>query len=290
MNRSLEALAIFAICLAGILAVVRFSTQADATGQRSVAKGAKAPAVPSQGTSSAADQRKDAQAEDVEPVEPPLNALAHEQGCGLDKNEGKVYSPQTPLLSQREIAERAIRSTPWRLYVLPDADAAADELATGYDEEYDAAMRDMLTDSSVSLEQSERQQRETEYAAAELAAAGGATESNSQAEWFVKGLLAIGDSSLQQLQHLTTAYAGPAARAIENKWSISRLPLLLQYPRAKPEARQLLLHRQRADAGRSQVNWDDYLSFTERHLAPPTETVQAVQERKIPRSKLFPRY
>jgi hypothetical protein len=277
MNRSLEALAIFAVCLGGILAVVRVSTQ-DATGPKSVANRAKAPAVPATGSSSAADGREEIQPDEVAPVEPVTNLLAHEQGCGLDRVEGKVYPPQSPLLSQREIAERAIRSAPWRIYVLTDADALADEVATGYDEEYDAAMTGRLT----------RRQVEADYAAAELAAAR-ETELNPKGEAFVKNLLTIRDSSLQQLLRMKTAYAEPAARAVENKWSVSSWPLLVQYPRAKREARQHLRHQQRTEAGRKQVSWDDYLSFAERHLTQSQQSLQTAQEQKAPKSKLFPR-
>jgi hypothetical protein len=277
MNRSLEALAIFAVCLAGILAVVRFSTQADTTGPRSVAGRTKAPTIPAQGTSSAADRREDVQPDVVDPVEPPLNSLAHEQGCGLDKSEGKVYPPLSPLLTQQQIAERTIRSAPWRMYVLPDADSAADELATGYDEEYDAAMADMLSGSSTSDELSERQQVEAEYAAAELAAAREATEPKLEAQWLVKNLLAMRDSSLQHLQQWLTGYADPALRAFSNKTSISRWPLLFQSPRAKRQARQPLLDGQRAESDSRRVSWDDYLSFAERHLSHPVDTSQTAQ-------------
>jgi hypothetical protein len=291
MNRSLEALAIFAICLAGILAVVRFSTQDGATGPGSVANRGKSPAVPATGSSSAADQREASQPDDLSPVEPATNVLAHEQGCGLDRNEGKVYPPQSPLLSPREVAQRAIRSAPWRMVVLPEAES--EELATGYDEEYDAAMADALfsTTEGIDLSQGDldRQQIEADYAAAELAAAGEATGSNPQSTAFVQGLLALRDSSLARLQQWKTTYADPSVRAIENKWSVSRWPLLLQYPRAKQEARQLLLHRQRAESRRMPISWDDYLSFAERHLTHPAESIQTAQERKVPKSKLFPR-
>ena len=289
MNRSLEALAIFSVCLAGILAVVRVSTRTDATGPRNIAGRAKAAAVPAQGSSSAADRREATPASQIDPVEPPTNTLAHAEGCGLDKSEGKVYPPLSPLLTQRQIAEQAIRSEPWPMYVLPDANTAFDELATGYDEEYDAVMADMLTVSPDSVERSERHQVEAEYAAAELAAACEATEPTAKGEWFVKYLLGLRDSSLRQVQDWNTAYADPAFRALDNKWSVSRWPLLFQYPRAKQEGRQLLLQRQRAEANSRQVDWDDYLSFAERHLSQPTESSQTARERKVPMSKLFPR-
>lgn len=288
MNRSLEALAIFAICLAGILTVVRFSTQTGTTGPRSVAGRTKAPTIPAQGTSSAADRREDVQPHQVDPVEPPQNSLAHEQGCGLDKSEGTIYPPLSPLLTPRQVAELAIRSAPWRLCVLPDPEAT-DELATGYDEEYDAAMADMLSGSSTSDELSERRQMEAEYAAAELAAAREATVPKLEAEWLVKNLLAIRDTSLQQLRQWISDYADPAIRALDNKSSVSRWPLLFQNPRAKRQVHQRLLDGQRADSNSRRVSWDDYLSFAERHLSHPVDSSQTAQERKVPRSKLFPR-
>lgn len=276
MNRSLEALAIFVICLGGTLAVVRYSSSGPAAAGRNVAD-RQVPAMPAPSSSSAADKRPEA-GEALAALESPVPAPPAEQpdyahGCGLDRAAGCVYSPQGPLLSPRQIALQAIRSEPIPLVVLPDP-ASDEELATGYDPAYDDAMDPVASEDELS-----REQIEAEYSAAELSAA--VAGSNLRAG-------AVLHSLHQQLLHLKSAYADPAARAVESKWSVSRWPLLLQYPRARREAQQQL-HRQRADANRQQVSWDDYLSFAERYLNQPEETVQTAQERKAPKSKLFPR-
>lgn len=288
MNRSLEALAIFVICLGGILAVVRFSTSEQTAASRNVADRAVSPAAPVQGSSSAAEQRM------VEPAEPSSDdepvTFDYAQGCGLDRDAGHVYPPQTPLLSQREIALRAIRSEPWPLLVLTDPAGAAEEIATGYDPDYDAAMASGDETDEMTKEVS-RRYTEAEYAAAELAAAREAATDNT---WHVlTGQLAsLRSWSREVARSLDAAYSQPTWRAIETRWSESNLPALFTYPRAKSEARRQLLLRQRAAAGNGgpatgQITWDDYLSFAERHLQPPAE--QAVRERKEPKSRLFPR-
>lgn len=296
MNRSLEALAIFTVCLAGILATVRFSAQADPTGPRSVAARAKAPALPPQDSGSAADDRENEAPPQEEPApgetgqtKPAVQSLAHEQGCGLDRNEARVYAPQLPLLSQREIAERAIRSAPWRIYVLPAPEAAAEELATGYDEEYDAAMAIALGGAAGGNELTARNQIEEEYAAAELAAARETEEPSAEQKSNGKSLQELNNAVIQQWQSWKGTYADPVLRALENRWSFSRWPLSSSSPRAKQEARQRLLHRERAESPGPRVSWDDYLSFAERHLTPPVQPVQTAHEPKVPKSRLFPR-
>jgi hypothetical protein len=280
MNRSLEALAIFTICLGGILAVVRFSAQ-----DRS------------------ADRRVATQGEQVQPATPPKNccsedeqiapdgcAASYAEGCGLDRNEGTVYSPWSPLLSPREVALRAIRSEPIPLVILPEANEA--ELQTGYDAAYDAAM----TDPPAAEEQLSRAEIEAEYAAAELAAASVGDAEGTFSEltppspaWSLLTRSVTGAKS--QFSEATAwvqrSYVDPFSRGFAHRWSQSDLRLLI-HPRAKVEARQQLLHRKRAQNSK-QVSWDDYLAFVDRRLVkkPTSEEREAHVARQ--KNVLWPR-
>lgn len=269
MNRSLEALAIFTICLGGILAVVRYSAQ-----DRS------------------ADRRMAEQAEPSQPATPPKNCCSEAEetspdgcdasyaaGCGLDRNEGTVYSPYSPLLSPREVALKAILSEPIPLLILPEADEA--ELQTGYDAAYDAAM----THTPPSGEEFSRAELEAEYAAAELAAASiGETAGTFTAltppsplwSLLTRGVVGAQSQLSDGSAWLQRSYVDPFSRGIANRWSQSNLPRLLTYPRAKYEARQRLL-LQKSVQNSPRVGWDDYLSFVERQLAKQPRVEQQPQ-------------
>jgi hypothetical protein len=281
MNRSLEALAIFAICLGGMLAVVRYSAQ-DRTADRRVEEAA-APAVPAKSSGTAAEPQTPA---DLVLSE---NQLTYDAGCGLDRDLNQHYTPNRPLLSPREVALRAILSPPIPLMILP----VESEVATGYDAAYDAAM----CPTEVSELDLSRAEIEREYAAAELAAANPIPENSELiADSPICKLLS---GTVQQIwagvsaetAHLRRSYVDPASRAIENRWS-SEFQRLLRYPRAKAEAREHLLLRQRVEAkANGPVSWDDYLGFTERKL-PVRATERAeprVAEQKRPRNVLWPR-
>lgn len=277
MNRSLETLAIFAICLGGMLAVVRFSAQ-DRPTSRHVAEGTKSKAVPAKTSGTAA--------------EPPVTdecQLAYDAGCGLDRCENLVYAPNRPLLSPREVALRAILSPSIPLLVLPDAPLQT----TGYDAAYDAAM---CPAEAAHVELS-RAEIEAEYAAAELAAANEAPPQQSEliAASPVWNLLS---GSLKQVRndfaakttHLQQSYVDPFSRAIENRWSQSEWHRLMRHPRAKTEGREHLLLRERAEVS-ERITWDDYLAFTGRAL--PVRANESAEprmaEQKKPRNVLWPR-
>lgn len=279
MNRSLEALAIFTICLGGILAVVRCSTSVHSATEPSVAEGTKS--GPAKNSGSAAEQSNPANCE-----------LAYLEGCGLDRNDGQVYAPLSPLLSPREVAQRAIRSQPIPLVILPDADELADR--TGYDAAYDTAM---CTELPVE-EELNYSQLEAEYAAAELAAAteGAATGTEltpPSPTWdlIAGSFTAVRTNLGNGSHHLQQSYLDPISRGVENRLMQMPLPTL-QYPRAKVEARRHLLLRERAEAkSRQSITWDDYLAFVGRQLPVNTSEEQEprIARQKSPRNVLWPR-
>jgi hypothetical protein len=293
MNRSLEALAIFSICLGGILAVVRCSTVERTVTEPSVAE-RPVEVAPAKNAGSAVEQPA------VEQFAADFD-LAYSAGCGLDRNNGHVYAPQSPLLSPREVAQRAIRSLPIPLVVLPEV---ADELAdrTGYDAAFDAAMGDASPETG----ELSRKQIEAEYAAAELAAAaeGSPTGVFSQEpapseltpasptwDLISGGLSTFRNELLHNSRQLQISFA-PIARGIENRLLRMSFPSL-RYPRAKSEAREPLLHRQQAVHVTSGVTWGDYLAFVDRALpveekeAEPREMTEPRVAR--PRNVLWPR-
>lgn len=304
MNRSLEALAIFSICLGGILAVVRCSTVERTVTEPSVAE-RPVEVAPAKNTGSAVEQPATEQLVS-EQLRIGSSAaadfdLAYSEGCGLDRNSGQVYAPQSPLLSPREVAQRAIRSLPIPLVVLPEA---VDELAdrTGYDAAYDAAMCDVLPETEESTEESSRAQIEAEYAAAELAAAAEGspagvfslepapselTPASPTWDLISGGLSAVRNDLLGSSRQLQLSYFAPIARGIENRLLRMSLPSL-RYPRAKSETREPLLHRQQAVHSDSGVSWDDYLAFVARTL--PVEPREVTEPRVArPRNVLWPR-
>lgn len=293
MNRSLEALAIFTICLGGILAVVRCSTTERSAAEPGIAERTNSKSAPASNSGSAAEQ-----------VTPTNGELAYSEGCGLDRNVGQVYAPFSPLLSPREIALRAIRSQPIPLVILPDA---ANEVAalTGYDVVYDQALGNILPSSEESPVDPTRSQLEAEYAAAELAAAaeGAATGTftvippteltpPSRTWELISGSVAAVRSDLVNgSRHLQRSYVEPMTRGVENQ--LQRIPLpTLNFPRAKTEARQQLLWQQRAAAEPAQsITWDDYLAFVGRRLPieNSSEPEPRVAQQKSPRNVLWPR-
>jgi hypothetical protein len=283
MNRSLEALAIFAICLGGMLAVVRFSAQDRSVESRNVAEGTSK-AIPPKTSGTTAEP-------------PPSDEcqLAYDAGCGFDRHENLAYAPNRPLLSPRQVAQLAILSPPIPLLVLP----AEPEQLTGYDAAYDAAM----FPAEASEAELSRAQIEAEYAAAELAAAkagagvGTFSESELIAASPVWNLLS---NSLNQFRadcaakttHLQQSYVAPFSRAIVNRWSQSELPRMMRQPRAKAESRDNLLHRQRAGTeSNDRISWDDYLTFSSRVLPVrlPAASEPRMAEQKRPRNVLWPR-
>lgn len=291
MNRSLEALAIFTICLGGILAVVRCSTTERSAAEPSVAE--RPNSVPAKNSGSAAEQAT------------PINCeLAYYAGCGLDRNDGQIYAPLSPLLSSREIALRAIRSQPIPLVILPEG---ANELValTGYDAAYDIAMGNELPSPDESPAELTRSQIEAEYAAAELAAAAGAatgtftgttfptelTPPSRTWELISGSLAAVRSDIVSGSQHLQRSYVDPIARGVENH--LLRMPLpTLTHPRTQEGGRAQLLYRQRASVESSQsVTWDDYLAFVVRKLPvePSEELEPRVARQKSPRNVLWPR-
>ncbi len=290
MNRSLEALAIFTICLGGILAVVRCSTADRQATESTVAEETKS--APAKNSGSAAEQ-----------VAPHDCELAYLEGCGLDRNEGLVYSPLSPLLSPREVALRAIRSQPIPLVILPEAAELADR--TGYDKAYDNA----LSDAPTAEEELSRAELEAEYAAAELAAA---TEGSNTGVYdsatrnleltppsptwsLISGSMsAFGSDLLHGTRHVQRSYVEPFSRGIENR--LMRMPLpTLRDPRAKEEVRRHLLLREQAEANQDSrslsVTWNDYLGFVGRKLpvVPNEGAEQRVARQKSPRNVLWPR-
>lgn len=272
MNRSLEALAIFSICLGGILAAVRISAQ-----QRPVSgevAGVKASA-PAKNSGSAVERTPavvaDSTIADCE--------LAYAAGCGFDRNEQFVYSPCTPLLSPREVALLAIRSEPIPLIVLPEES----ETATGYDAAYDAAMETVLAPLEV-VNELTRTAVEAEYAAAELATAGesagpGTFEnlhvselSPSSPTWqlILFGLTNVRSEVTDRAVWLQQSYLQPLARGVENR--MSQLPLpRWPHPRARAEAQQQMLLKKRAENPAGPVSWEDYVGFTARNLPVKVE-------------------
>ncbi len=252
MNRSLEALAILTICLGGILAVVRISSQ-DQAPARNIAKGSQSPAAPAATSGSAADSRL--------PTE--TIAWTYERGCGLDRSAGLVYPQYSPLLSPGEIARRAIRSAPLPMFVLPDPSefAGYEQSLTHYDATYDAA----VFGENPQSEELSYEQIEQEYAAAELAAA-----QQPVGTWLtiVDPFQTLWSRLSEQAKTAQQAYAAPAWRAIEARWSQSSLPKLLLQPRAKAQSRPRLWPRQPAQGQAvSRITWDDYLAFAERNLS-----------------------
>jgi hypothetical protein len=193
------------------------------------------------------------------------------------------------LLSPREVALRAILSPPIPLMILP----VESEVATGYDAAYDEAM---CPTEVLELDLS-RAEIEREYAAAELAAADPIPENSELiADSPICKLLS---GTVQQIwagvsaetTHLQRSYVAPASRAIENRWS-SEIQRLFRHPRAKEEAREHLLLRQRAESeSTGPVSWNDYLGFAERKLpVRATEGAEPrVAEQKRPRNVLWPR-
>jgi|GEM_PF-6554778 len=275
MNRSLEALAIFTICLGGILAVVRFSAQDRTVGR--VAEQAVPETAPAKNCGSAVEKTPDA------------CELAYAAGCGLDRNEGTVYAPYSPLLSPREVALLAIRSAPIPLVVLPEAQA---ELQTGYDAAYDAAMGA----AQPTPEELARAAIEAEYAAAELAAAGASaaeifTEfSPPSPTWILisRGVTGMQWQGTEASAWLQRSYVEPFARALLHRCADYDMPRLLSYPRAQTEARQPLLYRQRAE-NMQRVDWNDYLEFADGQRTLTKEHSEAKIARQKPRNVLWPR-
>lgn len=283
MNRSLEALAIFAICLGGMLAVVRFSAQVR-TAEDRLGEEAAAPAAPAKTSGTAVEPQSAAESMAS------ASQLTYDAGCGLDRDLQQTYAPNRPLLSPREVALRAILSPPIPLLILP----VETEVATGYDSAYDEAM----CPTEPAEAELSRVEIENEYAAAELAAAelnSGNSEliANSPVCELLRG--AVGQfwgGLAAETAHLRQSYLDPAARAIENRWSVSQFPNWLRYPRAKAEAREHLLHRQRAEgAANDLIGWNDYLAFAERKLpVRATEGAEPrVAGRKRDRNVLWPR-
>lgn len=289
MNRSLEALAIFTICLGGILAVVRCSTTERPAAESGMAEQTNSEAVPARNSGSAAEQ-----------ATPPNCELAYNEGCGLDRNDGQVYAPLSPLLSPREIALRAIRSQPIRLVILPEPAALSDQ--TGYDVAYDTAMGNELPSPA----ELTRSQIEAEYAAAEMAAAveraaAGTftgvvpptelTPPSRTWELISGSLTAVRSNIVNGSHHLQRSYVDPIARGVENR--LLRMPLpTLNHPRTQEGGRAQLLYRQRAGVESSQnVTWDDYLGFVGRELPvePSEESEPRVARQKSPRNVLWPR-
>jgi hypothetical protein len=273
MNRSLEALAIFTICLGGILAVVRISTKDQAGASRKMAERPAVPAASEQGSRSAGELPSAAPvAAKLAASEPGDSVFSFAQGCGLDRSTGDVYSAFPPVISHAEVVQRVIRSQPLPIYVLPDAGEEKVLLDTEAAREYAAA----------------------ELAAAELPAAevieGNTDERNAYAPWHsLAGRWREATSSLGQgAQHYHDCYLAPAQRALESRWSNSAFPRLLEHPRAKAEARRQLLQHQRAAAERAgRVTWDDYLAFADRRLQPtqpqpsPTAVSQALKSQGL---------
>jgi hypothetical protein len=287
MNRSLEALAIFTICLGGILAVVRISTKDQAGASRKMAERPAVPAASEQGSRSAGELPSAAPvAAKLAASEPGDSVFSFAQGCGLDRSTGDVYSAFPPVISHAEVVQRVIRSQPLPIYVLPDAESAdvlanatedtAEDAATSERTEYDAAYDEALFhvgEEAVLLDS----ETAREYAAAELAAAGVVpaeimpeqTTADVYAPWqLLSGRWDAAQASLSHgFEHYHDCYLAPARRALENRWSSSEWPRLLEHPRAKAEARRQLLQHQRAAAERAgRVSWDDYVAFADRHL------------------------
>jgi hypothetical protein len=221
--------------------------------------------------------------------------LAYFEGCGLDRNDGQVYSPLSPLLSPREVALRAIRSQLIPMVILPEAEELADR--TGYDAAYDSAMCDELP-TEVELT---RAALEAEYAAAELAAAAEPYHTTEltppSPTWnLISGSLsAIGSDLINGSRHLQRSYVDPFSRGVENRLQQISLPTL-NYPRAKTEARRHLLLHERAEANQrtkstQNVTWDDYLAFVGRKLPVESsnEPEPRVARQKSPRNVLWPR-
>lgn len=281
MNRSLEALAIFAICLGGMLAVVRYSAQDRTADGRS--EEAAAPAVPAKTSGTAVEPQTAAESLT------PETQQTYEAGCGLDRDQNLSYSPNRPLLSPREVALRAILSPPIPLMILP----VEPELATGYDAAYDAAMCPTeISDLELSRAEIEREYAAAELAAAEEIPANSELIADSPVSKLLRGTVQQFWSGVSaETTHLRRSYVDPASRAIENRWS-SEIQRLFRHPRAKAEAREHLLLRQRAEAeSTGPVSWDDYLAFTERNL--PVRAMEVaeprVAEQKRPRNVLWPR-
>ncbi|WP_254510498.1 hypothetical protein [Anatilimnocola floriformis] len=283
MNRSLEALAIFTICLGGILAVVRFSAQDR--GAHRVAERTQSAAEPAKNSGSAVEQ--------VAPAKTEMAAaeVTYSDGCGLDRTEGTVYSPCSPLLSPREVALLAIRSEPLPLLILPDVDEA--DLQTGYDPAYDTAMGDNP------LADEELRQIAAEYAAAELAAAAEAELEGVFSEllkpspvWSLLNRSVTGTKSqlIDASAWLQRSYVDPFSRGIANRWSSSELPQLMTHPRAKAESRRQLMKRQSVQNSQ-RVGWDDYLDFVDRRLVKKQTSSEGEPQlaREKPRNVLWPR-
>jgi len=293
MNRSLEALAIFTICLGGILAAVRISSKDQAVPSRNMAERPASPAIPAKGTSSASETP----AIEAWTEEAP-SLIAYENGCGLDRAENRVYSAFPPLVTPAGFVRSVIRSQPLPIYVLPDESAESESLATGYDAAYDEAM-----DLASSPDEVNYVQEATDYAAAELAAAsegeqhgtfsdlGSETPENRYSGWYA---LRTQWNSLvnwtgEQSTHLDFAYLAPARRALEVRWSTSTLSAMLSNSKVRSQVRRdllLKLFRKRAESTNStRITWDDYLSFADRQLGQASETKGEV----IRTSRLFPR-
>ncbi|QDU30062.1 hypothetical protein ETAA8_51810 [Anatilimnocola aggregata] len=273
MNRSLEALAIFTICLGGILAAVRISSKDQVALSRNMAEEKNVPAVPAKASSSATEQSEEEGWQFANSA--PSGCLAFEHGCGLDRGEGRVYSAFPPLVSPAAFVRSAIRSAPLPVFVLPDESAQLEASATGYDAAYDAAVLGYQKTDTFSYDE-----MAAEYAAAELAAAGvddkqGSFSSDFQsagdfAAWqsLHSRWQALSNWSSSQVAHYDFAYLAPARRAFEMRWSMSLLPKMLNSPKVRSEARRQLLLRQRAGSAASDcITWDDYLAFADRRLA-----------------------
>ncbi|WP_425615055.1 hypothetical protein NA78x_004944 [Anatilimnocola sp. NA78] len=298
MNRSLEALAIFAICLGGILAAVRISSKDQSVPGRNMAERPATPAVPAKGSSSASEQPAvEGCVENGEHAPADNSALAYEQGCGLDRAEGRVYSAFPPLVSPEAFVRSVIRSQPLPVHVLPEA-TEVETVATGYDTAYDAAMQ-LTTDSA----EFSYEEMAAEYAAAELAAAeqseqrgtfsdlGSETPENRYAAWYAVRTQwhSLMTWSGSQTAHADFAYLAPARRALEVRWSNSTLSAMMSNPKVRSQARRdllLKLFRHRAEVTNDgRITWDDYLGFADRQLAQASEG----KSETIKTSRLFPR-
>ena len=205
----------------------------------------------------------------------------------MDRNDGQVYAPLSPLLSPLEIALRSIRSQPIPLVILPEEADITNQ--TGYDAAYDIAMGDELP----SPDDSNRAVLESEYAAAELAAATDGFELTPPSrtwELISGSLAAVRADLVNGSRHLQRSYVEPISRGVENRLLQMPLPTLT-YPRAKSEARKLLLYYRAETISTQNVTWDDYLGFVGRELPvePSDESEPRVARQKSPRNVLWPR-